>query len=64
MAKYKANSDFEKLKDRFFGVHKANSLMNGGVVEVTDPKLIPKKVLECLEEQGEKEAPKTKKKGS
>ena len=50
MAKYKANEKFKDLKDKFFGIHKIKILEEGGELEISVPQLVPKKVLECLEE--------------
>ena len=63
---YKAKPEFKDLKEKFFGVHKIIALENGGEVIVSNPKLIPKDVLECLEEKGAENTSKktTKKKGS
>ena len=53
MAKYKAKAGFNKLEDKFFGVHKIKALENGAVLEITDISVIPKKVMECLQEVNE-----------
>tara|TARA_Y100000401_G_C8323093_1_gene226574 strand:+ start:884 stop:1078 length:195 start_codon:yes stop_codon:yes gene_type:complete len=64
MAKYKATPEFEKLENKFFGVHKIKSLLNGNEIEITAPNKIPADVMSCLEEQGAEKTKKTKKKGN
>ena len=49
MALYKAKSSFKKAKNKFFGIHKINTLENGGSIEITDYKSLPKSIKEHLE---------------
>ena len=46
---YKAKDGFKDLDNKFFGIHKANSLLNGGSIEVTDFNSLPKSVQNELE---------------
>ena len=49
MALYKAKSSYKTAKNKFFGVHKINTLENGGSIEITDFNSLPKSVKEHLE---------------
>jgi hypothetical protein len=48
--KLKATSAFKELKNKHFGVHKVKALLEGGVLEITSPELIPAEVFATLEE--------------
>ena len=48
--KYKATNAFKSLEDKFFGVHKVQTLENGGVIDISTPNEIPSDVLATLEE--------------
>ena len=50
MAEYKAKKTFIDLDDKFFGIHKINTLIKGGSIEITDFNSLPKSVKEQLEE--------------
>ena len=58
MAKYKAKTSFKTAKDKYFGVHKIMNLEQGGSIEITDFKSLPKSVQEHLEEIKPKKAKK------
>ena len=49
MALYKAKKELFELDDPCFGVHKMKAFKEGQYLEITEPKKLPKKVLECLE---------------
>lgn len=59
MALYKAKKELFELDDPYFGIHKRKAFKEGLYLEITEPKKLPKKVLECLELKGSK----NKKKG-
>tara|TARA_Y100000401_G_scaffold117351_1_gene125759 strand:+ start:38 stop:232 length:195 start_codon:yes stop_codon:yes gene_type:complete len=61
--KLKAKKAFEELTNKFFGVHKVNTLLSGGVIEVTDPDSIPAEVFATLEEADKPKPKKVAKKG-
>ena len=52
--KYKAKAGFKDLENKYFGIHKANALLDGKSVEVTDFNNIPKEVQSELELAGAK----------
>ena len=57
MGKYKANKDFGKLKNKYFGIHKYNRLLNGEVIEITTVEDIPndhKKYLDEVKKEAKK----------
>ena len=58
MSKYKAKASFKTAKDKYFGVHKIRNLEQGGSIEITDFKSLPKSVKEHLEEIKQKKAKK------
>ena len=47
--KYKAKASFKDLDDKYFGIHKANNLVKGGDIEITDFDSLPKSVQDELE---------------
>ena len=49
MSRYKAKDGFKDLDNKFFGVHKINNLLNGGSIEITDFKSLPKSVRDELD---------------
>lgn len=55
--KYKATEGFKKLENKYFKIHKVNTLLKGGVVEISAPKTIPNEVLATLQVVGEKTKP-------
>jgi len=54
--KYKAKASFKDLDDKYFGIHKANNLVKGGDIEITDFDSLPESVKEHLEEVKPKRA--------
>ena len=50
MAKYKAKKTFIDAEDKYFGIHKINTLLKGGSIEITDFQSLPESVKEHLEE--------------
>ena len=56
MAKYKAKGSFKTASNKHFGIHKIIILEQGGSIEITDFKALPKSV------QGHLEPLKTQKK--
>ena len=65
MAKYKAKSSYKDLDTNYFGIHKHNSLVRGGSIEITDFDSLPESVKKELQplETKQKKKPKAKKKG-
>ena len=47
---YKATKEFKDLENKYFGIHKVNSLLKGGTIEITDRNLIPSDVMKTLDE--------------
>ena len=47
---YKATKEFKDLENKYFGIHKVNSLLSGGTIEITDRNLVPSNVMKTLEE--------------
>ena len=63
MAKYKAKDGFKDLDNKFFGIHKINTLLNGGSIEITDFISLPKSVqgeLEPIQAKEKKQKAKNK----
>ena len=56
MAKYKAKKTFKDLDNKFFGIHKINTLIKGGSIDITDFNSLPESVKEHLEEVKPKRA--------
>ena len=48
MAKYKAKDSFKSAKNKHFGVHKINNLLQGGSIEITDFESLPESVKKHL----------------
>ena len=61
MAKYKAKKTFKDLDNKFFGIHKINTLIKGGSIDITDFNSLPESVGEHLEEDKPKPKKKAKK---
>lgn len=49
MALYKAKKGLFELKDPCFGVHKMKAFKEGKYLEISEPNILPKDVLDCLE---------------
>ena len=56
MARYKSKKTFKDLDNKYFGIHKINSLLKGGTVEITDFDSLPESVKEHLTEDKPKRA--------
>ena len=49
MEYYKAKKEFMDLEDKHFGVHKVKLLEDGASIPISNTKLVPSKVMDCLE---------------
>tara|TARA_R110001583_G_scaffold117828_1_gene268932 strand:- start:297 stop:500 length:204 start_codon:yes stop_codon:yes gene_type:complete len=61
MSKYIAKDGFKDLENKFFGIHKAITLLNGGSIEITDFNSLPKSVQDELEPKSVSDKSKVKK---